>query len=121
QTGDKTQLRFEIPASEYQDRDGVMYPFSGTFDLEQDEIDVAFRQLQARSASFTDTGSQWEVTLSYSDIYSTLVFWTVKGKDFHCVEPWSAPRNALNTGEQLTQIPPGETVEALFRLTVKFL
>ncbi|NEP63338.1 MAG: aldose epimerase, partial [Symploca sp. SIO2G7] len=113
QTGDKTQLRFEIPASEYQDRDGAMSPFSGTFDLEQDEIDVAFRQLQARSASFTDTGSQWEVTLSYSELYSTLVFWTVKGKDFHCVEPWSAPRNALNTGEQLTQIPPGETVEAL--------
>ncbi|NEP09703.1 MAG: aldose epimerase [Symploca sp. SIO2C1] len=120
-TGDKTQLQFEIPASEYQDRDGVVYPFSSTFDLEQDEIDVAFRQLQARSASFTDTESQLEVTLSYSDIYSTLVFWTVKGKDFHCVEPWSAPRNALNTGESLTQLHPGESVEALFSLKVKLL
>ena len=118
---DKNQLQFEIPAPEYQDRDGVVYPFSGTFDMEQDEIDVAFGQLQAGSASFTDTASQWQVTLSYSDIYSTMVFWTVKGKDFHCLEPWSAPRNAINTGEQLTQIPPGETVEALFRLTVKFL
>ncbi|NES25337.1 MAG: aldose epimerase [Symploca sp. SIO3E6] len=118
---DKNQLQFAIPGSEYQDRDGVVHPFSGTFNMEQEEIDVAFRQLQADSASFTDTASQLQVTLSYSDIYSTMVFWTVKGKDFHCLEPWSAPRNAINTGEQLTQIPPGETVEALFRLAVKFL
>ncbi|NER22279.1 MAG: aldose epimerase [Symploca sp. SIO1C2] len=118
---DKNQLQFAIPAPEYQDREGVVHPFSGTFDMEQDEIDVAFGQLQADSASCTDTASQLQVTLSYSDIYSTIVFWTVKGKDFYCLEPWSAPRNAINTGEQLTQIPPGETVEALFRLTVKFL
>ncbi|NET55630.1 MAG: aldose epimerase [Symploca sp. SIO2E6] len=118
---DKTQLQFDIPGSEYQDRNGLMHPFSGTFDLEQEEIDVAFRQLQGFSASFTDTESKLQVTLSYSDIYSTMVFWAIKGKDFHCLEPWSAPRNALNTGEQLTQIPPGETVEALFRLTVKNL
>ena len=122
QTFDKTQLQFDIPASEYQDqKTKEIHPFSGSFDLEQDEIDVAFPQLRSRSASFTDTGNQIQVTLSYSDIYSTLVFWTLKGKDFHCLEPWSAPRNALNTGEQLTQLPPGESVEALFSLRAKFL
>jgi len=122
QTFDKTQLQFEIPASQYQDhKTKEIYPFPGSFDLEQKEIDVAFPQIKERSASFTDTGSQLKVTLTYSDIYSTLVFWTLKGKDFHCLEPWSAPRNALNTGEQLTKLPPGESVEALFTLTVKLL
>ena len=122
QTFDKTQLQFDIPASQYQDqKTKEIHPFSGSFDLEQDEIDVAFQQLKSRSASFTDTGGQLNLTLSYSNIYSTLVFWTLKGQDFHCLEPWSAPRNALNTGEQLTQLPPGESVEALFSLRAKFL
>ncbi len=122
QTWDKTQLQFEIPASQYQDqKTKEIYPFLGSFDLEPDEIDVAFPQLKSRSASFTDRRGQFKVTLSYNDIYSTLVFWTLKGKDFHCLEPWSAPRNALNTGESLTQLEPGESVEALFRLKVKLL
>jgi galactose mutarotase-like enzyme len=121
-TSDKTQLEFEIPASQYQDQiTKEVHPFPGTFDLSRDEIDVAFRQLSGQSASVTDTGRRLKVTLSYSDLYSTLVFWTVKGKDYYCLEPWSAPRNALNTGEHLTQLPPGASCEASVSLTTTFL
>ncbi|HAJ59715.1 MAG TPA: aldose epimerase, partial [Cyanobacteria bacterium UBA8543] len=85
-TSDKTQLQFEIPASEYQDQiTKEVHSFSGTFDLSRDEIDVAFRQVSKNSASVTDTGRPLKITLSYSDIYSTVVFWTVKGKDYYCL------------------------------------
>lgn len=121
-TSDKSQLEFEIPASQYQDQiTKEVHPFPGTFDLSRDEIDVAFRQLSGNAASVTDRGRRLKVTLSYSDLYSTLVFWTVKGKDYYCLEPWSAPRNALNTGEHLTQLAPGASCETSVRLTVTFL
>lgn len=121
-TSDKTQLQFEIPASEYQDQiTKEVHSFSGTFDLSRDEIDVAFRQVNKNSASVTDTGRRLKLTLSYSDLYSTLVFWTVKGKDYYCLEPWSAARNALNTGEHLIQLAPGASCEASVSLTATFL
>lgn len=121
-TSDKTQLQYEIPASEYQDQiTKEVQSFSGTFDLSRDEIDVAFRQVSEKSASVTDTGRRLKLTLSYSDLYSTLVFWTVKGKDYYCLEPWSAARNALNTGEHLIQLAPGASCEASVSLTLTFL
>ncbi|HEY9893589.1 MAG TPA: aldose epimerase [Candidatus Sericytochromatia bacterium] len=120
-TSDKTQLEYKIPASEYQDQiTKEVHAFEGGFDLSQDEIDVAFRHLSGTSTSVTDTGRSLKLTLSYSDIYSTLVFWTVKGKDYYCLEPWSAPRNALNTGADLIHLAPGATCEASVGLTARF-
>ncbi|MEO1561173.1 MAG: aldose epimerase, partial [Cyanobacteria bacterium J06632_19] len=39
---------------------------------------------------------------------------------FYCLEPWSGPRNAINTGEHLTVIDPGSTHCAMIRLTANF-
>ncbi|NEO28094.1 MAG: aldose epimerase, partial [Kamptonema sp. SIO4C4] len=57
----------------------------------------------------------------YSDIYSTLVFWTVQGKDYCCLEPWSSPRNALNTKENLVYLDAGETCEAAVEMEISYL
>jgi len=120
-TSDKTQLQFEIPASEYQDQlTGQVSPFTDDFDWSEDEIDIAFRQITAQSATVTDQQRQLKLTLTYDDLYSTLVFWTVKGKDYYCLEPWSAPRNALNTEDHLTKLSPGESLETSVQLSVTF-
>lgn len=117
---DKTQLQFKIPAIQLQNQqDQSLHAFSGQFNFEVDEIDVAFRQLSSQSAQVSDR--QHQLTLDYDSTYSTLVFWTVKGKDYYCLEPWTAPRNALNTGENLLQLEPGATLETLVRLAVDFL
>ncbi|BAZ68114.1 aldose 1-epimerase [Fischerella sp. NIES-4106] len=118
---DKTQLEFEIPASEYQDqRSKETHCFDGKFDFNQDEIDVAFKQLGSQSASVSDNSRKLKLTLESDNIFSTLVFWTLKGKDFYCLEPWSAPRNAINTGEHLTILQPGATCAASVRILAKF-
>ncbi len=118
---DKTQLEFEIPASEYQDqRSKETHSFDGKFDFNQDEIDVAFKQLGSQSASVSDNSRKLKLTLESDNIFSTLVFWTLKGKDFYCLEPWSAPRNAINTGEHLTILQPGATCAASVRILAKF-
>ncbi len=120
-TQDKTQLDFEIPAQEYQDqRSKEIHAFDGNFDFNQDEIDVAFKQLSSQSASVTDNSRKLKLTLESDKIFSTLVFWTLKGKDFYCLEPWSAPRNAINTGEHLTILQPGATCAASVRILAKF-
>lgn len=122
QVADKAQLQFEIPAAQFQDqRDQTLHRFSGQFDFELDEIDVALRPVTQQSAQVTDHQRQIRLTLEYDQTYSTLVFWTVKGKDYYCLEPWSAPRNALNTGENLIELEPGATLETIVRLTVRFL
>jgi galactose mutarotase-like enzyme len=42
--------------------------------------------------------------------------WAVAGKDYICLEPWTAPGNALNTGEKLTELPPGAAQRASIEL-----
>lgn len=122
QIADKRQLQFEIPATQLKNHlDQTVQPFSGQFDFEQDEIDVALRPLTQQSAQAIDQQRQMALTLDYDPTYSTLVFWTVKGKDFYCLEPWSAPRNALNTGEDLIQLAPHTSLETSVRLHVRFL
>jgi galactose mutarotase-like enzyme len=123
QVADKQQLQFEIPAAQLKNQiDQTVHPFSGQFDFELDEIDAAFRPLTQPSAQAIDQQRKIGLTLDYdSSIYSTLVFWTVKGKDFYCLEPWSAPRNALNTGEDLIQLAPNTSLETSVRLSARFL
>jgi galactose mutarotase-like enzyme len=49
-----------------------------------------------------------DVELSGSPEYGHWVVWTLQGKDFVCVEPWTCPANALNSGEHLLELAPGE-------------
>jgi len=119
---DKTRLEFEIPAAEFRNHlSGDVEPFGGCFDFNQAEIDLAFQSLTASSATVTDPDLGRRLTLSWSADYTKLVFWTVKGKDYYCLEPWTAPRNALNTGENLLMIEPQQTLETSVHMAIDFL
>lgn len=123
-TTDKTQLSWQIPAFEYQNqRTREIKTFTGNFDFNNDEIDVAFSNLSSKTATVIDASRQLQLDLIYGsetcEVYTKLVFWTLKGKDFYCLEPWSAARNALNTGENLILLPPKDSLEVVFRLSVK--
>jgi galactose mutarotase-like enzyme len=118
---DKTQLVFDIPASEYQDQQTQeKQAFSGIFDFDRQEIDVAFKSLNGHSTALSDNRRRLKIAIDYSQEYSTLVFWTVKGKDYVCLEPWSAPRNALNTQDKLIHLEPGNTCETVVELSVSY-
>jgi galactose mutarotase-like enzyme len=119
---DKSQLQFDIPSTEYRDQlAGDIKSFGGDFDFNQDEIDIAFQKLTASTATVTDPQLGRRLTLSWDDPYHFLVFWTVKGKDYYCLEPWTAPRNALNTGEHLLMVEPQQTLEMTVRLGIELL
>lgn len=118
---DKGQLRFEIPATEAIDqKTQVVQPFFNLFDFDQAEIDWAFLQVNQPIASVADLSRHTRISLSSDPEFSMLVFWTLRGKDFYCLEPWSAPRNALNTGERLLYLEPGNSMETEVTLSVDF-
>ncbi len=48
-------------------------------------------------------------TVRASEEFGMWVLWTLRGKDFVCVEPWTAGANALNTDERVLRIPAGAT------------
>lgn len=119
---DKHQLAFEIPATAFQNHlTGQVEPFGGSFDFSQPEIDLAFQNLTATAAIVTDHDLRRRLTLSWSEAYTRLVFWTVQGKDYYCLEPWTGPRNAMNSGDSLLLIAPQQTLETSVTMTIDLL
>ncbi|MGB3508269.1 MAG: aldose epimerase [Microcoleaceae cyanobacterium] len=117
---DKSQLEFDLPSNEYKLKgEPTVNTFSGEFDFNAEEIDWAFVNLSKQSAVVTDKSRNLKLTINYDSNYSTLVFWTVKGKEFYCLEPWTGPRNAMNTGEHLLIAEPGKTVETVISMTAE--
>lgn len=118
---EKNALHLEIPADHYLDqKNGQSSVYGGSLDLCQPELDLAFTQIKQKQTAFRDTARNLKVEISFSDLYQTLVFWTVKDKDYICLEPWSAPRNALNSGDQLAWVEPHDALSAWVEFHVKF-
>lgn len=116
---DKSQLELNIPANQYSSKGGEKtYPFDGNLDYNQEEIDIAFTEINQQTASFSDKKRNLTVSLNYSDFFSSLVFWTLNDKDYICLEPWSSPRNGINTKEQINYLAPQETYQATFEMVV---
>lgn len=119
--GDKSQIEANIPSVSYEDnRTKESFAFDGKFNFEQDEIDSVFGKLSSRSTSVVDNDRKLKIAIDYDDFYTYLVFWTVKGKEFYCLEPWSATRNALNTKEHLTVLEPNASCTAVVSITANF-
>ncbi len=117
-TTDKSSLRFELPARHYYERvSGQAAELTDRFDWQQPEIDAMFTDVSGTTAKVTGPG--YTLSLGFDPLYKTLVFWALKDKEFYCLEPWSAPRNAINTGEQLTRLAPGASLETSVRLHVE--
>ena len=117
QVGDKQKLSVDIPGTKYDDNvSKKTFDFSGEFDYSSAEIDAAFTSISGKTTSFSDRDLKRKITINYSDFFSTLVFWTLNGQDFVCLEPWSTPRNGLNTGKQLNILAPGANYNAEIEL-----
>ncbi len=116
--GDKGLLLFEVPTQNYFDRaNDVRSEFLGTWDTDLAEIDAAFEPIErGQSLVATVNDGDRRVTLTADPYFRHLVFWTVKGKSFYCLEPWSAPRDAMNSGTDLILLDSGAILKTAFGL-----
>jgi galactose mutarotase-like enzyme len=92
---------------------GVEVPFSG-FDLAHGETDLHL--IDHGSTECTLKADGGSLTVRTSAEFTRWVVWTLPGKDFVCVEPWTSPGNALNTGDGLLTLAPGGSKELWIEL-----
>ncbi|MCE9673408.1 aldose epimerase [Myxococcus stipitatus] len=87
-------------------------------DLTGDEVDLHLRD-HSRPGTRLERGPGLRpIQLSWSPEFRTMVVWTLRGKDFVCVEPWTAAAGALATGEGLLHVPPDERLSLAFDIEV---
>jgi galactose mutarotase-like enzyme len=78
---------------------------AGPIDLAQPEVDLHLIDHGSTASTLASPGLSVEVRGSAE--YTQWVVWTLAGKDFVCLEPWTCPANALNTGAHLIVLAPG--------------
>ncbi|THF78036.1 aldose epimerase family protein [Cohnella fermenti] len=106
-TGDNKKIRYSSDATKLYDyNDGETKPYSGEADLSTLVESVALLDAQAPTISFPL--GEGTVRLDYSPEFDKVVLWSVQGKPFVCVEPWTALNEALNRKEGLALLKPGE-------------
>lgn len=90
--------------------DKQVKPFDGSLQLEG-KVE-SFALLDASKPEITFPLSQRRsVQLTYSEQFRYAVLWSVEGKPFVCVEPWTALNEALNDKKELLVVAPGETLD----------
>jgi len=79
-------------------------PFTG-FDFTRPEVDLHLHDHGSSASALARPGAP-TVEIEGSAEFGHWVIWTLAGKDFICVEPWTAPANALNSGDGVLWIEP---------------
>jgi galactose mutarotase-like enzyme len=111
------KARAQVPTAATQAFDNVakrIVPFNG-FDFTSREVDMHLLDHGSSSATLLTVSDS--IRIECSAEFKRWVVWSVPGKEFICVEPWSAPGNALNTGEDIIVLQPDEQRELWVRVS----
>lgn len=73
----------------------------------------------ATPAQFLVSDGELALALTFEAGYDWAQVYAPPGQDFICFEPMTAPTDALNSGEGLTVIEPGERYRASFAVSVR--
>jgi aldose 1-epimerase len=87
------------------------------FRLDGTSLDDAF-DAPPESAAFTAAAGDARLTVTFLAGYSYAQVFAPAGQEFICFEPMTAPTNALNSGDGLTVVEPGESYRAAFRIAL---
>jgi len=104
---DKARARIATLATRaYDNVTKKVIDFTGPVDLTLKELDLHLFDHHGNSATL-DRGAD-RIVVSGDPELGRWVIWTLAGKDFVCLEPWTSGADALNTGEGLLMLAPGE-------------
>lgn len=118
QVRDSEKARVHIESHASQAFDNVrkqVVPFTG-FDLTQPELDLHLLDHNSQACSLVwPDGSA--LRMQADPEFVVWVVWTLAGRDFVCLEPWTARGNALSSGHNVLTVEPGQTRSIRLDLT----
>jgi galactose mutarotase-like enzyme len=79
----------------------------GPIDLAQKEVDLHLADHRAGEATLERADGSRVIVRAHPD-YRRWVIWTLAGKDFVCLEPWTAGGGALAREDDVLVVAPGE-------------
>lgn len=100
----------------YDKQTGEVRDFSG-LDFTGEEVELHLLNHGLAGTEISLPGRP-PIELAYSSEFRMLVVWAQKGKDFVCVEPWTALTGAMSRGEGLLSVAPGTERTLNFRVAV---
>jgi galactose mutarotase-like enzyme len=116
---DSKNLVYETDATRMLDyNDKMEKPFNNDLDLSRMVESAALLNATKQEIAFP-LSEEHKVRLTYSDDFRYIVLWSVAGKPFICVEPWTALNEALNDNEGLITVAPGEKLELALHLALE--
>jgi galactose mutarotase-like enzyme len=115
---DKAGTRVETDATRAFDNTTKRTGAVGPIDLTLPEVDLHLVDHRAPTARLRTPDGR-AVRLDLDPSYGPLVLWTLAGRDFVCLEPWSALADALNTGVGVISVGPGAAHRARFAITAE--
>jgi len=97
---------------------GERAPIGGlSFPLARASLDDAY-DAAAAPATFAAAAGGLKLAVEYLSGYPFAQVFAPPGQEFICFEPMTAPTNALNSGDGLTLVAPGESYRAEFRIAL---
>jgi len=113
---EEKDLSYATDAKQYRDyNDETIKPFTGSIDLGRMKESAAFLDASRPEIAFP-LSAHTTIRLTYSEQFRYVVLWSVEGKPFVCVEPWTALNEALNDKQGLLDVPPGEALQLEFAI-----
>jgi galactose mutarotase-like enzyme len=114
---DSKNLVYNTDATRMLDyNDKLEKPFNGSLNLEGMVESAALLDARNPEISFPLAEGR-KVHLSYSEEFRYAVLWSVEGKPFVCVEPWTALNEALNNKAGLLTVSQGETLNLAMHIS----
>ncbi len=90
-------------------------PIEGPIDLTQKEVDLHLVDHGSSEAALHLPDGK-RIVIACSPECRRWVIWTLSGKPFVCLEPWTAAANALNDGRDLVVLAPGAVHESFVEM-----
>lgn len=122
---DAANAEIDIPATTHIVTDARSIPTGET-----EELPIAAGPIGVRSwddgyeriseeTAFVVTDGNRTISITFAQSYPVLVVWRPEGGDFICIEPMTAPTNALVSGDGLREATPGNPFTASFAIAVR--
>lgn len=117
----KKNIKIDMNSSRYMDyNEGKIKEYKGCIDFEKG-VDFVFylNTFEKNRCCITGLDGEDRMSIEMSDQYKHIVVWTLPNSEFVCIEPWMASPDAMNTGDGLCRVAPGQSLTSWIKIIIE--